>query len=98
MGKFAGKRYLTRGIHEHLDITLQIILWQMIERLEIEVDYLQVFEIEQLPNSMLKIIHKQEVPEYRSTVIFPGEIQSRKLKIFVIDDHEYSTMLLAEEY
>ena len=98
MAMFEGQRYLTKGVKEQVSIPLQITLWSMIEKLEIEVDYLQIFEIEQLANSQLSIIHKQEEPEYQSTTILPGVIQSNKIKIYVIDDHEYSTMLLADEY
>ena len=42
-------RYMTRGIKETLDISLQMILWKMVDDLkeskEIELDYLQVFKI-----------------------------------------------------
>lgn len=95
---FEGQRYLTKGVKEQVSIPLQITLWSMIEKLEIEVDYLQIFEIEQLANSQLSITHKQEEPEYQSITILPGVIQSNKIKIYVIDDHEYATMLLADEY
>ena len=98
MKKFEGQRYLTKGIQEYIDIPLQITLWRLIEKLEIEVDYLQVFEIEQLPNSQVRITHRQEEPEYESSTIVTGVIPVNVLKIFVIDDYEYSTMLLAEEY
>ena len=40
-------RYMTRGIKETLDISLQMMLWQIIddvkESKEVELDYLQVF-------------------------------------------------------
>lgn len=42
-------RYITRGIKETLDISLQIMLWQIVDGLkeskEVELDYLQVFKI-----------------------------------------------------
>ena len=42
-------RYMTRGIKEALDISLQMMLWKMVDDLkeskEIELDYLQVFKI-----------------------------------------------------
>ncbi len=95
---FNQQRYLTKGIQEKLSIPLQVSLWRMIEKVSIELDYLQIFEIKQLPNKQLHILHKQEVPEYPSELILSGSIPEEKLKIYVIDDGEYSTMLLAEEY
>lgn len=95
---FDKQKYLTRVIQENLSIPLQIALWGMIDKLDIELDYLQIFEITQLPNMQLQILHKQEVPEYSSELILPGNIPGEKLKIYVIDDGEYSTMFLAEEY
>ena len=42
-------RYMTKGINQTLDISLQIMLWQIIDDFkdikEIELDYLQVFKI-----------------------------------------------------
>jgi len=95
---FNGQRYLTRGVQQLVSIPLQITLWRIIETMKTEVDYLQIFEVEQLPDNQIKIIHKQEVPEYECMTITVGTMCTQQLKIFVIDDHEYSTMLLAEEY
>lgn len=41
-------RYITRGANEKLDLRLQLILWNMIDKLnkeDKELDYLQVFRI-----------------------------------------------------
>lgn len=73
-------------------------MWQCIEDMPQPKDYLQVFECT-LEGKKQKIIHSQEEPEYKreyllnltDTPIFIG-------KIFVIDDGEHSTMLLASEY
>lgn len=98
MKKFQEQRYLTKGIKEHLDVNLQITLWRLIENLDIEVDYLQVFELEQLPDRKIQITHKQEEPEYKSITVHSGVLPVNKLKIYVIDDFQYSTMLLADEH
>lgn len=95
---FDKERYLTRGVQENLSIPIQITLWRIIEKVTVEKDYLQIFEISQLPNNQLRILHKQELPEYSSELVVNGAIQERNLKIYVIDDGEYSTMLLADEY
>ena len=74
----------------------------MIEELirsgKIEIDYLQVF---QLSNKMgkQKIIHRQEMPEYRKEILALMHCRPvDSIKIFVIDDGNHSTMMLAEEY
>lgn len=35
-------RYITRGINEKIDLQLQILLWNLVEDLQREKDYLQV--------------------------------------------------------
>ncbi len=96
------KRYITKGINEVVDIRLQVFLWRAIDNLKDKVekvDYLQVFEIEK-EYGTIRIKHRQEVPEYNEEYILElCDIDvSRKIKVFVIDDGDYSTMLLAEEY
>lgn len=95
-------RYVTKGVNENVDIRLQIIIWNLIDELkeQMEVDYLQVVNISQINKSRIKITHEQEVPEYKAEY----EIENKDftlesdVKIYVIDDVEYSTMILAEEY
>lgn len=96
-------RYVTKGINIQVDLAIQIVLWNMIDELkskdDIKLDYLQVFEVEKV-EEFIKIEHRQEVPYYSQTYMLNGmniEITS-KMKIFVIDDGENSTMMLSEEY
>jgi len=98
---FEKNRVITAGVKEKVPDHIQNILWFLIETMPVkDLDYLQVFElkgdtIDGIPNQV--IIHKQEQPPYsmeytyRSYSAYCG-------KIFVIDDGEHSTMLLAEEY
>jgi len=48
---FAGKRYVTPGVIERVPVGVQMILWNLIDKLEAEpdteLDYLQVFELRQ---------------------------------------------------
>ena len=74
---------------------LQIFL---IYLLNVKKDYLQVFEIEPIDANLLKIEHRQEVPKYKSDIVVKNVGISSKVKIFVIDDGEYSTMMLSSEY
>ena len=91
-------RYITRGANEKLDLRLQLIIWSMIDKFNEEskeLDYLQVFKIRKCV-----IEHSQEVPEYKEKYVIDLEnIEvNGSIKVFVIDDYKYSTMMLAEEY
>lgn len=92
-------RYITRGINEKLDLQLQILLWNLVDDLKIEKDYLQVFKLSS-GGDVVNIEHTQEVPEYKSyiKVNAKGLEFHRNEKVYLIDSHDYSTMLLAEEY
>ena len=73
-------------------------MWQYIDEMKVPKDYLQVFQLT-LEDNKQKIVHIQEQPEYKreyllklaDTPIFIG-------KVFVIDDGDHSTMMLASEY
>ena len=94
---FNNQRYATSGINSELPLLTQIILWGLIDSMEVvEKDYLQVFCLS-ADGENQRIIHEQEQPEYRKEYLFPSE-NPVTAKIFVIDDKTYSTMLLAEEY
>lgn len=100
--KFCNSRYITRGIQSDVSIAIQAFFWKCIEALqeEMELDYLQVFDInsEKEGDGYIQIIeHKQDVPEYRMTyrLSCPELI---KVKVFVIDEGDHAIMLLAEEY
>ena len=94
--KFKNKRFLTAGVKENVSLPLQLLMWQLIDELDGEKDYLQVFKCSGYDGKQ-KIEHVQEEPEYYkeyqyfTDTLFVG-------KIFVIDDGEHSTMMLAEEY
>ena len=96
-------RYMTKGINQTLDISIQVMLWKIIDdlkaRKEIELDYLQVFNIRRNKEELL-VEHTQEIPEYKKVYFFNnlGSLIQEDLKIFIIDENEYNIMLLAEEY
>ena len=95
---FNKETYLTRGISNEIPLEIQILLWSMIDKLNVKKDYLQVFEIEPIDANLLKIEHRQEVPKYKSDIVVKNVGISSKVKIFVIDDGVYSTMMLSSEY
>lgn len=74
----------------------------MIDKLNEEgkkLDYLQVFRIKKCEEGFV-IEHSQEVPEYKEKYVLTlKDIEvEENIKVFVIDDYVYSTMMLAEEY
>jgi hypothetical protein len=66
---FKNKRYCTSTIVSQVPIQLQIVMWNLIDTMEVEKDYLQIFELSEC-NGKQKIIHTQEVPEYKREYLF----------------------------
>lgn len=98
---FKNKRYITNAIKENLPIIVQVRLWTLIDTINVEVDYLQVFEL--VPTSKgLEIIHTQEVPKFSETVTidlkYIPDFKPFPCKIFIIDDGYHSTMMFSKEY
>lgn len=93
---FDNPRYLTRGVDESIPLRLQSLLWNLIDLLPPERDYLQVFWLEPL-GEMQRIIHSSEEPEYKKVLVVPSD-EPITAKVYVIDDSDHCTMLLAEEY
>jgi len=93
---FNNKRYLTCGIDSTIPLEIQLFLWGCVEKLPAPKDYLQVFELKPV-GSMQSITHSSEEPEYRVEYLFPADNPITE-KVYVIDDGDHSTMLLASEY
>ena len=97
---FDGKRYTTNGVIDKIPSYLQNVLWYMVEILPEPKDYFQVFELEEfnyINKVKQKITHIQENPEYKKEHIIPV-YSAVKCKVYIIDDGDHSTMLMAEEY
>ena len=94
---FNNPRYCTKGISETVPLLTQIILWDLIDSMEVEEkDYLQVFKLT-TDSKTQHVTHTQEQPPYERTLEFRTD-NPITAKIFVIDDETHTTMLLAEEY
>lgn len=93
---FNNSRYLTKGVQEKISLELQIFMWNCVDELPTERDYLQVFNLEPF-GEMQRITHTSENPEHKMNYLIPSE-KSITEKIYIIDDGDHSTMLLAEEY
>ena len=93
---FQNKRFLTRGVQAELPRELQLFLWNCIDQLPEERDYFQVFALKEIDGKQ-HIHHFSEQPEYSKEYQISTE-KPITAKIYVIDDIDHSTMLLAEEY
>ena len=93
---FKTQRYLTRGVCDTIPPVIQGFIWNCIDRLPDDCDYLQVFLLKPF-GGMQQIEHTAEQPEYKKVYMFPADTPITA-KLYVIDSETYSTMLLAEEY
>ncbi|WP_278475791.1 DUF960 family protein [Turicibacter sanguinis] len=93
------QRYLTNGVNEQISIDIQLFCWYCYEVVKAtgKYDYLQVFELKTVGEDTQQIEHRQEVPEYNQVYQLKS-INPIEQKIFIIDEGEYATMLLASEY
>ena len=91
------KRYITSGIAEGIPVWLQNLLWHLRATMQVEQrDYLQVFNLSRSEIAQT-IIHTQEQPDYRKVLTVPA-VDAVTEKIYIIEDPDHVTMLLAEEY
>ena len=93
---FQNKRFLTRGVQAEIPIELQLFLWNCIDNLPEERDYFQVFALKEIDGKQ-HIHHFSEQPQYSKEYQISTE-KPITAKVYVIDDTDHSTMLLAEEY
>ena len=93
---FNNDRYMTRGVAADIPPDLQLFLWNCIDQLPPERDYLQVFQLEPM-GQMQSITHSSEQPPHRMTYVIPSD-KPISAKLYAIDDGEHSTMLFASEY
>ena len=94
---FNNPKYLTKGVQSSIPGWLVLLMWSMIEGMQVEhKDYLQVFRLQKTERGK-RIWHEQEQPPYLYQMDVPCT-DAVDAKIFVIDDGTHSTMLLAEEY
>lgn len=90
------KRYLTRGIDAEIPIELQILMWQAVDTMPEPKDYLQVFNLSE-ENGLQVIHHTSEQPAFEMTYIITTD-KPITAKVYIIDDSDHCTMLLAKEY
>ena len=100
---FSAPKFKTSGVENCVPEKVQLAIWSYIEsrrNQQVPLDYLQVFTLrskKEGPVTMQIIECSQEVPPYQFSIEFPSNSPIEE-KIFVIDDVDHQTMLLAREY
>ena len=94
---FRNLHYLIRGVDAEIPIELQLFMWESLNDIPEPKDYFQVFRLFVL-NGIQCIEHKQEQPPYKREYLLPTIEYSITAKVYIIDDGDHSTMLLAEKY
>lgn len=89
-------RYITRGVQSQIPAVLQIFMQDCISAVSEPADNLQIFRLSE-SNGKQKVVHEQEVPESKREYLLdvPKPVNA---KVYVIDDGDHCTILLAEEY
>src|SRR5699024_11863445 len=96
-------KFITIGVKENISLDIQLFMWNEIEKRinsKEQVDYLQIFNLTIIDEvlGIVEIEHTQEIPEYRNISIIKSKGVRINLKIYVIIESEYATMMLATEY
>lgn len=96
---FENKRYVTKGFQDTIPLELQLTIFQLIDELKMKgkMDYLQVFDLTGESGLIQRIEHRSESPEYKKRYRV-AILQPVTAKVFVIDDGDHTTAMLAEEY
>ena len=87
--------YTTKEVNERLDMKIVIYIQTLIATMEIEKDYLQVFDI-----SGNILTHSQEVPEYMKKYKLNKKYRDDKLFCIRTDEENqsYWTLMFSYEY
>lgn len=101
---FDNKRYITRGIDSVVPLSIQVIIWQMIDNLigkKNNIDYLQKFKVT-CSNKFIRIEQSSTKPKYESTFEFHTvsvgmDDTEQTYTIWVMDDGECSLMMFPNE-
>ncbi len=92
------ERYITRSVNESIHLLLQSAMWDALNRVDKDLDYLQIFSLKRYRGDLTIIDHYQEHPKYQSTIYVPNVTVSKETKVYIILENNIATMMLAEEY
>lgn len=89
------KFYVTKEVNERLDMKIVIYIQTIIATMEVEIDYLQVFDI-----SGNILTHSQEVPEYEREYRLSKKYEDERLFCIRTDEEKksYWTLMFSSEY
>lgn len=100
-------KYITRGIHNHIPVNIQLLLWELVEIREKEIsnkqpkDYFNLFKFHQDGNK-IQVKHIQERPPFEKTILIQNKTLNIPSKVYVIREDDvdlsYYVMLLPDEY
>ena len=90
-------RYLTRGVDAEIPLDIQIFMWEAVDNMPEPKDWLQVFNLS-VENGLQIIKHTSEQPKFDMTYNLTALTKAVTAKVYIIDDGDHCTMLLAEEY
>ena len=79
-----------------IPVELQLVMWTLLDQIEVDADYLQVFELIE-KDGFQHIIHSQEYPVWKTEHRVLG-IQPVTAKVYIILEPGLETMILAEDY
>lgn len=102
---YNNQAYMTKGFQSEIPVITQATIFDCLEksRHSLEaMDYLQIFELKKIRSNdtvLQEILYKQEVPAFEETILLElPEDQIINTKVYVIDDGDHHTFLLASEY
>lgn len=88
--------YITTNASNRIPERTQLLLWMLFDQMQVEKDYLQIFNMS-IQNGKQHIRHHQEQPPWSEEILFLTDAPVAE-KIYIITEGEYSTMMLAEDY
>ena len=87
--------YISRGVDLSIPRELQLFIWRCMENLPESHDDVQIFELKQ-KGKLQSITHRTVEPDYRRNYDLSMEDPITQ-KIYVVEQKDFSTMLLASE-
>lgn len=90
------KRFITSNADNRIPTETQLLLWVMYDCTPEPRDYFHVFELTER-NGLQMIRHFQEEPEWEETAAHHTDSAVTE-KVYIIQDDDVVTMLLAEDY
>ena len=97
------KIYFTKRVMDEIGAPIAFTIIKGVEMMNIKRDYLQIFKLDVIGNSLIVIEHSQEQPQWNTVYYMDTEgIEVKEdisgMKLYMIIEDTYATLMLAEEY